>query len=1015
MDPGAFTDPSIENDREFLPDDIINGDNIDVKSFFLNYGLDADHTKKSHENSMAATALKWKRIDIYEHLLVQGVLSGPDNGSDEQIENILKEYSPKSRRKVRDLHIKHSKLAIPKHLLILNGSSRISHNSCNDSANDYRKLINRAFEDLNNISWIESILKIVSTAEELKVIFDFTSDSVEIIDPTKTSQVRGTCYLQKGYFLIGGKRLLDETTRNEVLGSLVHELCHFAMRLVYGNSCCPYYKDDEDTKRKFTEVSQVCEIFKEKELMVAYAYIGANHHAELIVRVPHLLALYNSKADLSKLDMCKEVFEDLFNFYETNVLRDLEKSYPLLRAKSEVRTLNRNYGVLLRLNDSKPLLKKGMLNIDLNVKEGILYIYSECCRVTLNGIYHELKQQQDFDSNYIFVDFEHIDFNLIKTAYNLCSEPKVIIYCVKKTEIEITSLMTKFADNKMTRKIIFVFDVPLDVITLSKTASMQTVSEKVKHTFQHLNPELQLELLMKIVCFQGIEVTLGSLFYKPDMLDLINLEQLIDKNFQISKPVEFKETENNLERSFLNPKYLKAEYSSDEFLNLFEKYQTFLISDESGAGKTTELKKLSKKLKQKFSTHWVVFMDLKEHCKVYELDGKNIACFDNGQAVTKFFIQKIFQLIETDFEAEVFTHLFNFNHVIFLMDGFDEISPKFNEFIMKLTIAIKEHSGNKLLISTRPHLKKRLQEKLSPFIVKLSPFSDKDENDFFKMFFQSMKAESDKVEQTMQDIEKFFSFSRKHYADSISNPLVWRMIAEIFEDQPDLGLTKLNRFSVYDQFTKKLIERCLMKGPVARSSIVEQVGHTSMKKFYQKTALECVFEKSDIITEIYFNIFVSQLVEPSLEEVFRLGLVNYSKAAKIQFVHQSFADFFAATFFAENVFVHKCSVEELKFVLTGLNLVLSRSECFMIRLFLNDALALNKIEPTVVKSMKLANVKFSAQCFSVLKQECCDDIIKAIPKSMFTNNTIETNESIPTQMVFNADSEHEPKIKKSKC
>jgi hypothetical protein len=84
---------------------------------------------------------------------------------------------------------------------------------------------------------------------------------------------------------------LDNHKRFEVYGTLAHELCHLTMGMLYSNKCKPYRVGDETLKQKLNRIVMYCQEDKHAEEIVehVFAYPTSAWHAELIVRVPHLM------------------------------------------------------------------------------------------------------------------------------------------------------------------------------------------------------------------------------------------------------------------------------------------------------------------------------------------------------------------------------------------------------------------------------------------------------------------------------------------------------------------------------------------------------------------------------------------------------------------------------------------------------------------------------------------------------------------------------------------------------
>lgn len=123
---------------------------------------------------------------------------------------------------------------------------------------------------------------------------------------------------------------------------------------------------------------------------------------------------------------------------------------------------------------------------------------------------------------------------------------------------------------------------------------------------------------------------------------------------------------------------------------LAESHETGLIilSDNAGTGKTTIFRHLELKLKELFPLKWILFVQLREHIQIYEESAANETLKN---------LIKIFKF--NKFDAEIFSKLFERGDVVILWDGFDEISPKYSDFVLEM---IGDDLKNIHWISTRP-------------------------------------------------------------------------------------------------------------------------------------------------------------------------------------------------------------------------------------------------------------------------------------------------------------------------
>lgn len=189
--------------------------------------------------------------------------------------------------------------------------------------------------------YLVPILEIIESGLiKVDIVFDFNKDNVENMNLSSSAGTRGVTSRKSGKIYIGAKR-----EKHEICGTLIHELCHFAMQLLYDNCCDPFSSNEinEDSKESllegidFSEYSATSEKFllvlnsvKEKIsnvedspsrniVALAFDYSEALHPSELIVRVPHVIAQFGNEG----FNFLQSEFPELLEYYEKVVLSDL--------------------------------------------------------------------------------------------------------------------------------------------------------------------------------------------------------------------------------------------------------------------------------------------------------------------------------------------------------------------------------------------------------------------------------------------------------------------------------------------------------------------------------------------------------------------------------------------------------------------------------------------------------------------------------------------------------------------
>jgi predicted NACHT family NTPase len=278
----------------------------------------------------------------------------------------------------------------------------------------------------------------------------------------------------------------------------------------------------------------------------------------------------------------------------------------------------------------------------------------------------------------------------------------------------------------------------------------------------------------------------GRLFWKQSQGSLETLRKYID----IQNPLPF--PPDNL----------------DNLLQQAQRQKVMLIADTAGMGKTTLLTHLSKQIKQKFPTHWVVRIDLNDHTDVLTSQIKK-----KREAVE--FLSEDLLKPDTDLEKNLFQQRLEEGKVVLMLDGFDEISPAYKETVIDLLKDLKQTSVEQLWVTTRPHLREALEDNLQQLSYTLQPFSEANQVEFLTTYWsQNLNLQ----EENQEELEIYATALIKKLAQSISDkdkeltgvPLQTRMLAEAFEEElkkcyqsrrskPDLPDT-LNLLELYKRF-----------------------------------------------------------------------------------------------------------------------------------------------------------------------------------------------------------------------
>lgn len=645
---------------------------------------------------------------------------------------------------------------------------------------EYFETVKKVFIKLNTIKEVQVILKVIASIHDSCLLFDFEDTSVNAIHDGKTQY-------KDFQIKFWAKNLLDKEKRQDYVGKIAHELCHLAMLCVFTNDCKPFRQDDIERQLKFQRIVLYCqEEAKDDELFSSiYNYSIDCWHTETIVCVPQLLAVHMN--DLERIKKYRESFSDLFEFFVDDVVPEIERELPRLIEEKQVSELNEADGTVKTLKAAKVT---EIVNLELDAINKVLVLSSNSVETTMIAISRKCEIQAKSPS----LIFTHLQsfrnpkiFELIVKSYSFRIAPTIVISCEKENLESIEKTFEKLESKGIRERIVFVAGTHLEIRKLKFLYE----EVPVEHLFQQLAEETQQKVLNRKINFQGYKINLMELL-KSSTVPHNLLAFLTEDDYElvIGKRVG-SEINFHVDRIFLT-KYedgTTAKLKIDELLKIAETTKILLLSDGNGAGKSTELKEAAIKLKRNFSSFWVEYLNLKQFTTVFQKTGKISIDFDDSEKIALFVAGKMLKLNLDSLSLEIFVELFNGGRVILLMDGIDEISSSYKDFVIKLMTGIRTFSSNRLLITSQLQTSKELEEKFGLTAMKLQQWSNENRWEFLMKFVISNEVERAKVKYILESIEKFLAKLERKTSDSFVSNL------------------SANFSKIYDDFIKKSLSK----------------------------------------------------------------------------------------------------------------------------------------------------------------------------------------------------------------
>lgn len=839
--------------------DAVISKNVDKVVEIIGQNPQLRHFYNTNNQSAPTVALINKQTDMYKLLITHNI----HFGSHENTDGIMENFEYGERRDLREFHNQHAKDLPEKHLNALMTCSVVAHDATD--VNQKPDLVMGAFKLLNEILLIRIILKIVAASKKLQMVFDFNRESVEVADPTVNSNTFGLFYLT-GRIYIGALCLLNNATRCETLGTMAHELCHYAMHLTFNNYAKPYRKDDKEAIAEFEEISQMCSENREENGFIKSVYDDypeESHHAELIVRVPHILAFYSDEPE--EIEKCQKTFKQLFYFYEHKVVSEMEKALPDIESKVDRESEQKDKKILKLV---KIII---ILIISSFIVVGLLVVILHKPDIK----FEELSSANKEIVRTAIVSYKGVNVRLCdlfpdnSTVYDEFSSNH-LRSLLDNEILDLNDPLLRFTDDLITHKW-GTFSEPLRHKFLNSNFIFQNQSLKFIDLYD-LIPTAYDELSSREIdkVLNGTELVIGTL-HKP------SIDNYIERKFSVQNSEEIK----NL----------------SEIINEAQDRRLLILSAVAGAGKTVTFEYLTVKIKEEFPLLWVSYVDLKKHTNLYD----NSNAFD--------LLSKILNLDQkSKFEKKIFEEFFKSGIVNLLWNGFDEISPTYSKFIIDIIQNIQQTTNNVQFISTRPSYANDLETNLIVVPHVLIPLQKIEQQKFLTDFFKAQSKNDSIIKQNIEKVEKILKEINVGGSRDFNTPLMLRMVAEI-QDDPKLN-NSANLYQVYELFVIKKNRIWIDKGELAKhagTDIFLTMSSINIVQIYQKFALlqeKLNFASSSLILKLS-NLKILKKKIPEnfpFEEISRLGILSIENEVKFEFSHRTFAEFFIAQYIIDNIY-----------------------------------------------------------------------------------------------------------------
>lgn len=718
---------------------------------------------------------------------------------------------------------------------------------------------------------------------------------------------------------------------------------------------------------------------------------------ELIVRVVEMLAYFYGDED--KINQLELTFANLFDFYKNHVNTefesfDFEKQH-IVSEFNEKTGILRELKKLMHIEMTKEHIKlSSNKDLDTVISNKITIVRTNILKLFLFDIYNNIhiKGPDMFNTENIVVCYEMLhkkegkcDRNkLLQEFYDvLVKTPKlnVFISCSKITEFK-----TNWHAYNKTANYIYIVDNEVEYGKLVSNSWFNSASKvEINYKWEDLSAETQNLLLKTEITFDSNErLNLDSLLKNRnedhhENSFVINdnlLKMLIEKTpiainiFKIRKSGNFEllNQTRSFIRNFKDRENANKTLTIDMLLAETENIKYILISDIAGAGKTWALLSIRIRIREKYSSRWTTYVDLKKFTEVFKKKSKmNFKEIGRELIFQEFFINHIISTM-TDIEKDIFRHMYKIGKVSILFDGFDEIAPNYTEFILALIESFEHNRGNQMWITTRDHFDVDLQNRLKLIVsYKLSEITQKEGIDLMSEMWalNDMIKKGYKLSSRNQFLKKYneickntSNMHRNNARDLArrSPGLAQRSVGliSIYKTLAEIGKDDMNSVDTYTEFKiySKLAEKHYTVWTDYKGQLRKDANEKAQKNRINFYAVH-EYEALKLLAPEFSHLCDIDYDEETwtTEDSIGCGLM-YVRDGQLYFIHRTFAEYFVADFIVRKLKKRKPFLERVnKEVLIFIAEVIEKKEFKVVRMFLDGALTEKKIMEKI-KSVK---------------------------------------------------------------
>ncbi len=281
--------------------------------------------------SLLGYALKFKQLKLSSYLILKGAYYNP---------GLFAFYLNNEEQNDVGKHVMQELVGNSKSIILHLQSRTLITNTFGDERDLNLEKIYSDLYGLNSednlvpIKYFRPILDALFYSD-IRIIFDQNNNHVKRIAIDTSDSTKGQCDYTNGVICIGGK-IDTKRPYNELLGTIIHEFTHQLCQHVWKNHCKPFEGKGPATEKSSEEedfIDKILNVIEKNHksmheiLYLVFGYKKYEWTAEIIVRIPHIMAIYyfgevgdfgrNSQKTIEKIEaeILKDGVELLHNYF----------------------------------------------------------------------------------------------------------------------------------------------------------------------------------------------------------------------------------------------------------------------------------------------------------------------------------------------------------------------------------------------------------------------------------------------------------------------------------------------------------------------------------------------------------------------------------------------------------------------------------------------------------------------------------------------------------------------------